>query len=283
VRTRLTTHRRRGHIATRWQEGAPLRTPSMGARAFIPVALAGAVLLTIGAGTAAAYEPSRNEGQQIIRIAKAQGGDPWRYGATGPNSFDCSGLVIYAYKQAGDYAAIKSGDLRTAGAMYRYFKNRGKVSSSNPRVGDLVAWGYGDKITHIGMYIGDGKAVSTLTSGVRIHGVHAVTANFKGYVHTGMWAKLTTAGWAARHEVSKDLQAADTAAERSVEEGDVVRSYGWFNLRSGPGTSAPLQAVLSGGTELTVVGFGTDSIDRTWLKVKTGDRTGYVAQWVTTD
>jgi NlpC/P60 family/Bacterial SH3 domain len=261
-----------------------LRTPTMGARAFIPVALAGAVLLTLApgaAGTAAAYEPSRNEGQQIVRIAKAQRGDPWRFGATGPNSFDCSGLVLYAYKQAGDYAALRSGDLRTAGAMYRYFKSRGKVSGTNPKIGDLVAWGYGTSITHIGMYIGDGKAVSTLTSGVSVHGVHAVTANFKGYVHTGMWAKLTTAGWAAKHEVSKELQSADVAAERSVEVGDTVTSLGWFNLRSGPGTSAPIQAVLSGGKELTVVGFGSDSIDRTWLKVTVGTRTGYVAQWVT--
>ena len=51
-----------------------------------------------------AAEP-KTEAQQIIRIAKAQRGDPWRYGATGPESFDCSGLVIYAYKQAGDAKA----------------------------------------------------------------------------------------------------------------------------------------------------------------------------------
>ena len=110
-----------------------------------------------------------------------------------------------------------------------------------------------------------------------------MTADFKGYIHTGMWAKLTTAGWAAKHEVSKDLQAADIAAERVVEGGDIVTAYGWFNLRSGPGTSATLRAVLSGGTEMKVLGFGKDSIDRTWLKVRIGDRTGYVAQWVTTD
>jgi hypothetical protein len=60
-----------------------------------------------------------------------------------------------------------------------------------------------------------------------------------------------------------------------------VTSYGWFNLRSGPGTSAPLKAVLRGGLDLKVIGFGKDSIDRTWLKVTVGERTGYVAQWVT--
>jgi uncharacterized protein YraI len=100
-----------------------------------------------------------------------------------------------------------------------------------------------------------------------------------------MSAKLTSAGWAAVNEVSKVLQAADaggeTAAARVVEQGDVVTSIGWFNLRSGPGTSAPVLGVYSGGNELTVLGTGTDSIGRTWLKVVLGSRVGYVAQWLT--
>ena len=69
-----------------------MRTPTMGARAFIPMALAGAVLFTLApasSGTAAAAEP-QTEAQQIIRIAKAQTGDPWRYGAKGPRAFDIS-------------------------------------------------------------------------------------------------------------------------------------------------------------------------------------------------
>ena len=88
-----------------------MRTPTMGARAFIPVALAGAVLLTLAPGaigTANAAEP-KTEAQQIIKIAKAQRGDPWKYGASGPRAFDCSGLVIYSYKQAGDLKVIGKG------------------------------------------------------------------------------------------------------------------------------------------------------------------------------
>jgi cell wall-associated NlpC family hydrolase len=52
--------------------------------------------------------------------------------------------------------------------------------------GDLVVWGGG---SHIGIYIGHGKAISTLTRGVRVHGVHAVTARFTAYLHTGMWKR----------------------------------------------------------------------------------------------
>jgi cell wall-associated NlpC family hydrolase len=160
-----------------------LRTLHMGARAFIPVALAGAVLFSIAPSTPAAATTTTTEAQQIVRIAKAQIGDPWRYGASGPYAFDCSGLVIYAYRKAGDGAVIRAGMLRSARSIYRYFKSRGKASRTNPKIGDLVVWGYG---SHIGIYIGNGKAISTLRSGVRVHGVYAVTARFTAYLHTGM-------------------------------------------------------------------------------------------------
>jgi cell wall-associated NlpC family hydrolase len=160
-----------------------LRTLPLGARAFIPVALAGAVLFSLAPSTPAAAATITTEGQQIVQIAKWQLGDPWRYGATGPYAFDCSGLVIYSYRRAGESAAIKAGSLRSARSIYLYFRSRGKTSRTNPKVGDLVVWGYG---SHIGIYIGGGKAISTLRNGVRIHGVFAVTARFTTYIHTGM-------------------------------------------------------------------------------------------------
>ena len=163
-----------------------MRTLHLGARAFIPVALAGAILISTAPTTPAAAATYTTEAQQIVAIAKAQRGDPWRYGASGPYAFDCSGLVIYAYKKAGDGAVIKAGTLRSARSIYLYFKSRGKASRTNPKIGDLVVWGYG---SHIGIYIGNGKAISTLRNGVRVHGVYAVTARFTAYLHTGMSAR----------------------------------------------------------------------------------------------
>jgi cell wall-associated NlpC family hydrolase len=159
-----------------------LRTLRMGARAFIPFALAGAVLFTVNP-TPPAAASTTTEAHQIIRIAKAQLGDPWRYGATGPRSFDCSGLVRYAFRRAGDAAAIHTGFLRSARSLYVWFRSHGKASRYNPKIGDLVIWGGG---SHVGIYIGNGRAISTLTSGVRVHRVHAVTARFTAYLHTGM-------------------------------------------------------------------------------------------------
>jgi cell wall-associated NlpC family hydrolase len=160
-----------------------LPTLRTGARAFIPAVLAGAILIGLAPSTPVAAADPTTEAQQIVRIARAQVGDPWRYGASGPSAFDCSGLVIYAYKKAGDGRAIRAGTLRSARSIYYYFKSRGLASRSNPKIGDLVIWGSG---THIGIYVGNGRAVSTLRNGVRVHGVFAVTARFTAYLHTGM-------------------------------------------------------------------------------------------------
>jgi cell wall-associated NlpC family hydrolase len=163
-----------------------LRTLNLGARAFIiPAVLATAILFSTGPATPASAAMT-NEGQQIVRIAVGKLTAPWRYGAEGPWAFDCSGLVIYAYKKAGEGWAIRNGTLRSARSMYLFFKARGKTSRTNPKVGDLVVWGAG---SHIGIYIGAGKAVSTLRSGVRVHGVFAVTARFTTYIHLGMSAR----------------------------------------------------------------------------------------------
>jgi len=163
-----------------------LRTLHLGARAFIPVALAGAVLFSLAPTTPASAATYTTEAQQIIAIAKAQRGDPWRYGAAGPRAFDCSGLVIYAFRKAGDGSVVRAGHLRSARSLYLYFKSHGKASRTNPKVGDLVVWGRG---SHIGIYIGNGKAISTLRNGVRIHRVNALTARFTAYLHTGMSTK----------------------------------------------------------------------------------------------
>ena len=162
-----------------------MRTLHLGARAFIPVALAGAVLFSRPPSTPAAATTT-TEAQQIIRIARRQLGDPWRYGASGPYAFDCSGLVRYAFRQAGDAVVIHTGYLRSARSIDPWFRAHGRASRTNPRIGDLVVWGYG---SHIGIYIGNGRAISTLINGVHTHRVHAVTARFTAYLHTGMSTK----------------------------------------------------------------------------------------------
>jgi cell wall-associated NlpC family hydrolase len=85
---------------------------------------------------------------------------------------------------AGDLSMIGNGRYRSASALYRYFLMRGKTSRTHGTPGDLVVWGNG---SHIGIYLGNGMAVSTLSNGVRVHGVRAVTARFTAFLRTGIY------------------------------------------------------------------------------------------------
>ena len=160
-----------------------MRRTIPGARALVSAALAATLLISAAPSTPAAAA-DLSEANQVIAIAKAQLGDPWRYGATGPYAFDCSGLVIYSYKMAGDLSLIGNGNYRSASALYKYFRDRGRTSRTTATPGDLVVWGNG---SHVGIYLGGGMAISTLTSGVRIHAVNAVTASFTAYLRTGLY------------------------------------------------------------------------------------------------
>ena len=89
-----------------------------------------------------------------MATAMAQLGKPYRWGATGPSAFDCSGLVSYAFDKAGK-------DLpRTSRAQAQVGT---KVSKSNLKPGDLVF--FYSPVSHVGIYIGDGQIVHASTSG----------------------------------------------------------------------------------------------------------------------
>ena len=92
---------------------------------------------------------------EVVKLAKEQIGKPYVWGASGPNSFDCSGLVVYCYKHT-----TKPGIGRPdAQGLYGMCE---KVSS--PKPGDLVFFkGTYDTpkyITHVGIYVGDNKMIS---------------------------------------------------------------------------------------------------------------------------
>ena len=145
-------------------------------------AIVGIAFITSAVAAPASVDAA-SPADKVIAIATAQLGKPWVYGAAGPNSFDCSGLVIYSFKQAGYGAVVGDGKYRSARALLDWFRSRGLATTSGGQRGDLVIYGGG---SHAGIYLGDGKVISTLTSGVRIHGLHAVTASFTAFLRTGM-------------------------------------------------------------------------------------------------
>ncbi len=108
------------------------------------------------AGTApapAAYTaPFTSVGQRAADAAQSKIGSPYVYGAAGPNSFDCSGLVQWAYKQAGLNVPRTSYDQASAGQA---------VNISDLMPGDVVSF-YGG--SHTGIYVGGGNIVHASTS-----------------------------------------------------------------------------------------------------------------------
>jgi cell wall-associated NlpC family hydrolase len=87
-------------------------------------------------------------GGKAVYLASQQAGKPYVYGAEGPYSFDCSGLVQYVYGNLGKSLP------RTAQAQYDATT---KVSQYNKQPGDLIFFGSPGGIYHVAVYAGDGK------------------------------------------------------------------------------------------------------------------------------
>lgn len=85
---------------------------------------------------------------QALRFAMGKLGRPYVWGASGPSTFDCSGLTMWAYRQVGINLPHYTGSQWNAGTH---------VSRSQLQPGDLVFF-YSD-LHHMGMYIGNGKMI----------------------------------------------------------------------------------------------------------------------------
>ena len=81
-----------------------------------------------------------------MRIAAAQRGKPYVYGASGPGAFDCSGLTSYAFHHAG-FGAMP----RTAAAQAHFARH---ISRGQMRRGDLIFFTGGGGVYHVGLYAG---------------------------------------------------------------------------------------------------------------------------------
>ncbi len=147
-------------------------------RISLPIVLLLGLILTTAAPVAAAG----TEYDRVFDLAQSKIGANWVHYAKGPDKFDCVGFVWYVYKM--NEMQDRIGGYRGVRAYHNWFRDRGLVSTSDPKPGDLVIWG---KFKHIGMYIGDGMAISALVQpyGVKIHKVKGyLNVKFKAYLHT---------------------------------------------------------------------------------------------------
>ncbi|MER6737969.1 C40 family peptidase [Streptomyces puniciscabiei] len=95
--------------------------------------------------TSSSYD---TKAEKAIAFARAQIGKPYVWGATGPDSYDCSGLTQAAWKAAGVTLPRTTYDQVNAGTT---------VSLADARPGDLIF--FYDDISHVGVYIGNGMMI----------------------------------------------------------------------------------------------------------------------------
>jgi len=98
-----------------------------------------------------------NPAAVVVQTAKRQIGAPYHYGGSTPRGFDCSGLVHYAYQHAGIEVP------RTTGGLLRRAQ---PVPLSKLRPGDVLFFRVAPpKISHVGLYVGNGRFVHAPSSG----------------------------------------------------------------------------------------------------------------------
>lgn len=119
----------------------------------------------------------REKVAHALAVAKNQIGDPYRYGAAGPNAFDCSGLLYYSYKVKSGFGAFP----RTSGAQARFAHG---IRRRDMRPGDLMFFQSNGRVYHTAIFVGwkDGRRLllHSPRTGSRVHITTVWTDNWFG-------------------------------------------------------------------------------------------------------
>ncbi|MFE2296365.1 NlpC/P60 family protein [Streptomyces sp. NPDC059452] len=107
-----------------------------------------------GAGAGSGYAA---KAEQVLAFARAQIGKPYVWGASGPSSYDCSGLTQAAWREAGVTLPRTTWDQVKVGT---------RVATSDLQPGDLVF--FYDDISHVGIYKGDGMMIHAPKPGTNV-------------------------------------------------------------------------------------------------------------------
>jgi cell wall-associated NlpC family hydrolase len=110
-----------------------------------------------GTGTGTDDGTYAAKADKVLAFARAQIGKPYVWGATGPSSYDCSGLTAAAWKAAGVDLPRTTWDQVKVGT---------RVATADLLPGDLVF--FYDDISHVGIYIGDGKMIHAPKPGTNV-------------------------------------------------------------------------------------------------------------------
>lgn len=113
--------------------------------------------------------------QVAVVAALSQVGQPYSWGAAGPDSYDCSGLTMWAWGQAGVSLPHNSG---------MQYSATPRVAQSDLQPGDLLF--FGSPIHHVGMYIGNGQMVESPYTGSQVRVGSAIRSDYVGAGRPGV-------------------------------------------------------------------------------------------------
>jgi cell wall-associated NlpC family hydrolase len=133
------------------------------------------VLVVVGAlvASSAAFVPAadamtRETRSRVLHVAASKKGTPYRYGATGPRAFDCSGYTRWVFRKVGRHLP------RTSRAQARFARH---VSRAHRRTGDLVFFSSGGRVYHVAIYAGKNRIWHAPRTGERVHRERLWTRN----------------------------------------------------------------------------------------------------------
>lgn len=146
-------------------------------RGLFPFPLPGLVLLVLGltgcssqprapdgvagvpAGSSASAQTADAVRAQVVFAAVQMVGVPYRYGGSTPDGFDCSGLVQYAYSNAG---------LRVPRTAAEQLDASSPLTLEHAQAGDLLFFRDGGRTSHVAIYLGEGRFVHAPSTGRRV-------------------------------------------------------------------------------------------------------------------
>ena len=130
--------------------------------------LAATGLMASGGAQAAPDAAART----VVEAARREVGDAYQWGGNGPDAYDCSGLVKALWQKAG------------ATSIPRVSRDQQKwvwpIKPADARPGDLVF--FGEPVTHVGIYIGNGRMISAPRTGDVVKIQNAFRSDYAGAV-----------------------------------------------------------------------------------------------------
>ena len=126
----------------------------------VRIALLTSLVLLLAACSSAPVIDHPAVRQRIVETALGQLGRPYVYGGRDPSGFDCSGLVQYAYSEAGIVAPRDTRSQRDAGT---------RIDFDEAQPGDLLFYRFEHSGgLHVGLYLGDGRMIHAPASGRQV-------------------------------------------------------------------------------------------------------------------